>query len=64
MVEKNEGCVVSEQIGTVWGYEGVPKRRKEDSDDQNHFRWFQVFNQKLDFFYVTVFTILRYTDII
>ena len=44
MVEKNDGCVVSEQIGTVWGYEGVPKRRKEDCDDQNHFRWFQVIN--------------------
>ena len=46
MVEKSEGCLVSEQIGTVWGYEGVPKRRKEESDDQNHFRWFQVINLK------------------
>jgi len=47
MVEKNEGCVVSEQIGTVWGYEGVPKRRKEESDDQNHFRWFQVYRHNM-----------------
>lgn len=47
MVEKNDGCVVSEQIGTVWGYEGVPKRRKEDCDDQNHFRWFQVYRHNM-----------------
>ena len=44
MVEKSEGCLVSEQIGTVWGYEGVPKRRKEETDDQNHFRFLSSTN--------------------
>ena len=40
MVEEREGVVVSDKIGTVWGFQGVPRRKK--GSDQNHFRWFQV----------------------
>ena len=41
LVEESGGCLVSEEVGTVWGYEGVPRRRQSE-EDQNHFRWFQV----------------------
>ena len=40
-MEESGGCLVSEEVGTVWGYEGVPRRRRGE-EDQNHFRWFQV----------------------
>ena len=40
MAEEKGGVVVSDQIGTVWGFQGVPRRKK--GPDQNHFRWFQV----------------------
>ena len=41
-MEESGGCVVSEKVGTVWGYEGLPRRHRRDTEDQNHFRWFQV----------------------
>ncbi len=41
LVEESGGCLVSEEVGTVWGHEGVPRRRRGE-EDQNHFRWFQV----------------------
>ena len=44
LVEESGGCLVSEEVGTVWGYEGVPRRRRGE-EDQNHFRWFQVNNE-------------------
>ena len=44
LVEESGGCLVSEEVGTVWGYEGVPRRRRSE-EDQNHFRWFQVNNE-------------------
>ena len=31
---------ITENVGTVWGFQGVP-RRKNDLD-QNFFRWYQV----------------------
>ena len=40
MAEEKGGVVVSDKIGTVWGFQGVPRRKK--GPDQNHFRWFQV----------------------
>jgi len=45
MVEEKGGVVVSDQIGTVWGFQGVPRRKK--GPDQNHFRWFQVYRPGL-----------------
>ena len=40
MAEEKGGVVGSDKIGTVWGFQGVPRRKK--GSDQNHFRWFQV----------------------
>ena len=40
MVEVMDGVSVRGQMGTVWGYQGVPRRRR--SDQQNYFRWFTV----------------------
>jgi len=48
MVEKNDGYIVSEEVGTVWGYNGVPKNRRKKEEHQNHFRWFQVYRQNMN----------------
>jgi len=45
MAEEKGGVVVSDKIGTVWGFQGVPRRKK--GSDQNHFRWFQVYRPGL-----------------
>ena len=45
MEEEREDATISEQIGTVWGYQGVPRRKA--GAEQNHFRWFQVFRPGL-----------------
>jgi len=45
MVSVKRGGLVSETVGTVWGFQGVPKRKSEP--DQNHFRWFQVYRSGL-----------------
>ena len=45
MAEEREGGAVTEQIGTVWGYQGLPRRKA--GPEQNHFRWFQVFRPGL-----------------
>ena len=42
LVEESGGCLVPEEVGTVWGHEGVPRRRRGETENQNHFRWFQV----------------------
>ena len=39
MLTEDHGKVVSDTVGTVWGFQGVPRRK---SVEQNHFRWFQV----------------------
>ena len=44
MVEKNDGYIVSEEVGTVWGYNDIPRNRRKKEEHQNHFRWFQVSN--------------------
>ena len=45
LAEEGEEAASSEQVGTVWGYRGVPRRKK--TGEQNHFRWFQVFRPGL-----------------
>ena len=41
-MEESGGCLVPEEVGTVWGHEGLPRRRRGETENQNHFRWFQV----------------------
>ena len=31
---------ITENVGTVWGFQGVPRRKNDP--DQNFFRWYQV----------------------
>lgn len=45
MREVKQGVPVSDQVGTVWGFQGVPRRK--NGPDQNHFRWFQVYRTGL-----------------
>ena len=32
--------IITEDVGTVWGFQGVPRRKTDP--DQNFFRWYQV----------------------
>ena len=41
MGEDRQDGGITDQLGTVWGYQGVPRRRR--TEHQNHFRWFQVY---------------------
>ena len=45
MAEEAGGSSLTQQIGTVWGYQGIPRRKA--GPEQNHFRWFQVFRPGL-----------------
>ena len=46
--EKEEATFTfTDQIGTVWGYQGLPRRKAEAEPELNHFRWFQVFRPGL-----------------
>jgi len=45
MLAVNNDQIVSDTVGTVWGFQGVPRRKPDP--EQNHFRWFQVYRQGL-----------------